>query len=338
MRRSNAASRSWELIGKSFPSISLISLILLGILIYRGSRLTIEEILPSQGRLLRQFLIPRPIGSKAHQRVQNIITNHFRQLGWIIELDSFVKDDTLIGPVKFTNIIATSSKSSAESKIVLACHYDSKRLIQTANGEIVMDEFIGATDSAWSCAFLLHLASDLNHHFLHKKSKSAVQIIFFDGEEPLGLEWTDRDSIYGSRHLAELWSEQNPQALKSIKMFVLLDLLGAAGLQLANFFPQTLYVVEELVRIEGRLRQQNRLKTGRALFRADTPLLGFQNGQFVIGDDHVPFAEKGIPIVHLIPWQFPAVWHTMEDNADILDPSTCHDLALILKTFIITAI
>ena len=30
-------------------------------------------------------------------------------------------------------------------------------------------------------------------------------MVFFDGEEAF-KEWTESDSLYGSRHLAELWS------------------------------------------------------------------------------------------------------------------------------------
>jgi len=32
---------------------------------------------------------------------------------------------------------------------------------------------------------------------------TSLQLIFFDGEEAF-VEWTDTDSLYGSRHLAEL--------------------------------------------------------------------------------------------------------------------------------------
>jgi len=34
-----------------------------------------------------------------------------------------------------------------------------------------------------------------------------LQLIFFDGEEAFG-EWSDDDSLYGSRHLAELMDNQ----------------------------------------------------------------------------------------------------------------------------------
>lgn len=30
-----------------------------------------------------------------------------------------------------------------------------------------------------------------------------------------------------------------------------------------------------------------------------------------IEDDHLPFLEKGVPVVHLITMPFPRVWHTL---------------------------
>ena len=32
-----------------------------------------------------------------------------------------------------------------------------------------------------------------------------LQMVFFDGQEAF-VQWSDNDSLYGSRHLAELWS------------------------------------------------------------------------------------------------------------------------------------
>jgi glutaminyl-peptide cyclotransferase len=51
------------------------------------------------------------------------------------------------GQVEFTNIVATLDPT-ATRRLVLACHYDSKKI----------PNFIGATDSAVPCAILLELA------------------------------------------------------------------------------------------------------------------------------------------------------------------------------------
>ncbi|KAI8788113.1 glutaminyl-peptide cyclotransferase protein, partial [Biomphalaria glabrata] len=39
-----------------------------------------------------------------------------------------------------------------------------------------------------------------------------LQLLFFDGEEAF-IRWSDDDSLYGSRHLAELWERTPRQKL-----------------------------------------------------------------------------------------------------------------------------
>ncbi len=60
-----------------------------------------------------------------------------------------------------------------------------------------------------------------------------LQFIFFDGEEAFKT-WTDTDSIYGARHLAESlhnttysYNGIEGKQIERIDILVLLDLLGA---------------------------------------------------------------------------------------------------------------
>lgn len=86
---------------------------------------------------------------------------------WNIEFDTFdaitpVKEKNYVaflskvcfeiqdGQVEFTNIVATLDPT-ATRRLVLACHYDSKKI----------PGFIGATDSAVPCAILLDVAISL---------------------------------------------------------------------------------------------------------------------------------------------------------------------------------
>lgn len=62
--------------------------------------------------------------------------------------------------MEFSNIIATLNPS-APRRLVLACHYDSKKL----------PNFIGAIDSAVSCAILLDLAERLQRQLAEHKGK-----------------------------------------------------------------------------------------------------------------------------------------------------------------------
>jgi glutaminyl-peptide cyclotransferase len=56
-------------------------------------------------------------------------------------------------------------------------------------------------DSAVSCAILLDLASSLKQQNIKEKKRiPTLQLIFFDGEEPV-RDWSITDSLYGSRYI-----------------------------------------------------------------------------------------------------------------------------------------
>ena len=67
---------------------------------------------------------------------------------------------------------------------------------------------------------------------LLRESDVKLQIVFFDGEEAF-VSWTDTDSLYGSRHLANIWRDE----IDDIDLFILLDLIGAPGMTIQNHCP-----------------------------------------------------------------------------------------------------
>lgn len=314
--------------------------VLIGMFILRGILAVepssqFERVIPPNGSLLREFSVPRSPGSKNHQGLQLYIERHFRSLGWHFDTDQF-EGATPIGKVRFTNLIATANPT-AQNRIIMAAHYESKMLIMDDDG-VEVKGFVGATDSAWSCALLMELASAIPM----TNTNITLQMIFFDGEEAI-REWNSRDSLYGSKHLAALWSSSSlwPSnsippyyRIESIKYMILLDLLGAANPKLYSYYPSTRPIFMRLAKVEERLRREGILKTTRAMFITYRTIRGEINGQFIIEDDHVPFYRLGVPVVHLIPNPYPAVWHQIDDTVEALDPPTCHDLALIIYTFL----
>ena len=61
--------------------------------------------------------------------------------------------------------------------------------------------------------------------------------MFFDGEEAF-KDWTDTDSIYGSRYYAKFLKQNFKQeSFDKIDLFVLLDLLGGDSSAFPNYFP-----------------------------------------------------------------------------------------------------
>jgi glutaminyl-peptide cyclotransferase len=207
--------------------------------------------------LLEKFLIPRPIGSKNHLVIENLILKHCRKYDYILLQDAF-EEETVIGRQRFTNLIALNTLS-AKKYLLFAAHYDSKRM-HPWQGPPDEETFIGATDSAASCVLLLDLMRNLKKAYeepnlsLAKSEEKHPQslglmFVFFDGEESFH-DWSSTDSLYGSRHLATIYARQQsilkdfPFSLlnvpknraipartcafqpDSIRLFILLDLLG----------------------------------------------------------------------------------------------------------------
>lgn len=145
-----------------------------------------------------------------------------------------------------------------------------------------------------------------------------------------------------SRALAEAWegTRYEPGSsfstpLEAISLFVLLDLLGAAEPNIPSYFPKTHWAYQNLAKVEARLRELGVLETKpRMPFLAESEKEGVQFFRGFVADDHVPFMRRGVDILHVIPTPFPAVWHTMDDDAAHLDVTTIRDWARIMTAFV----
>ncbi|XP_026769661.3 glutaminyl-peptide cyclotransferase-like a [Pangasianodon hypophthalmus] len=286
---------------------------------------------------LRPMLIERVPGTTGSKAVLQHIVSQLRSLsaGWTVEKDSF-QASTPKGPVTFSNVLAVLDPS-APRRLLLACHHDSKILPRDPRDP--QQVFIGASDSAVPCAMLLELASALDTQLRAlKQQRPAVtlQLVFFDGEEAFE-EWTDTDSLYGSRHLAELMAQTahppgstHTTQLQAVDLFVLLDLLGAAEPLIVNHFDNTARWFDRLIAAERRLHRQGLLSSHRSeqnYFRKDVYLGPVQ-------DDHVPFLLRGVPVLHLISTPFPPFWHTLQDTEENMHRPTVENLTKILAIFL----
>jgi glutaminyl-peptide cyclotransferase len=300
---------------------------------------------------LKPILIPRVSDTPGNTLVRLFIGDELRKLGFTVDQDAF-QENTPLGSKNFTNIWGTRHPA-APRRLVLACHFDSK---------ISPTDFLGATDSAAPCAILLEIAATLKSSLdaITGTPSVTLQLIFFDGEEAF-KSWSSTDSIYGSRHLAKKWSQQfittnnaaNTQSngaatssvslLESIDLFVLLDLLGAPSPNIINLNSNTQAEFDRLVNIETVLRKQtstwsspstsgttSSLPASPYFSTATDP--GYNSRS--ISDDHVPFLDRGVKVVHVIPVPFPKVWHTMEDNLSALDANVMINFAKIFSCFV----
>lgn len=123
---------------------------------------------------------------------------------------------------------------------------------------------------------------------------------------------------------------RNP--LDQISMFVLLDLLGAANPNVPSYIQTTHWAYRNMATIEDRMRKLGLLESAsKRPFLPDADKNVFRPPS--IGDDHVPFMARGVPILHLITSPFPDQWHKMEDDGAHLDMPTVRDWAKIVTAF-----
>ncbi|XP_063234275.1 glutaminyl-peptide cyclotransferase-like [Bacillus rossius redtenbacheri] len=283
--------------------------------------------------VLSNILVPRVVGTPAHERVKDFIVGNLESLGWSVELDSFVDKVPVFGSLRFTNVVAKLNPN-ARRFVVLACHYDSKYFKDAT--------FVGATDSAVPCAMLLNLAYVMKNQLDSVKNNDSLSLalVFFDGEEAF-KHWSATDSIYGARHLAQTWEDTPYPAatrdgtnhLHRIDLFMLLDLLGAPDPKFYNYFPDTVNWYKTLIEIEDKLsehRQFQRYSYGRPAQRYFQRKSKFGG----IEDDHIPFLQRNVPVLHVITYPFPSVWHTPKDDRSIVDVATCENLNKILRVFV----
>jgi glutaminyl-peptide cyclotransferase len=286
--------------------------------------------------ILRPFFKVRVPDTDGNQQVQQHIKTEMTSLGWRVDVDQFT-DDTPLGRKTFCNIVAVQNPSSAR-RLTLACHFDSKYFENF--------EFIGATDSAVPCAMLIDIARLLNSAFETSKLKdTSLQLLFFDGEEAF-VDWTETDSLYGARHLAAkmknelvlLGNGSTVTQLGMMDVFILLDLIGAQTTSFRNWFSQTEKYYERLQKIEMRLAKEGLLEPANVFqsMRSNKYFTGTQaskdsNG---IADDHIPFLREKVPVVHLISYPFPTVWHTSADNELALHYPTINNIGKILRVFV----
>ncbi|XP_055036611.1 glutaminyl-peptide cyclotransferase [Misgurnus anguillicaudatus] len=295
----------------------------------------------SWGRLryahLKPILNDRQPGSRGSRAARKHIFSKLDVLsaGWSVDVDTFISV-TPRGPVSFSNVLAVLDPR-APRRLLLACHYDSKSIPKDPSDP--QKVFVGASDSAVPCAMMLELVTALDPHLKkHKQMRSRVtlQLVFFDGEEAFE-DWTPTDSLYGSRHLAEQMSRiphppgsEHTTLLNAVDLFVLLDLIGAPDPMFVNHFENTSRWFDRLIAAEKRLHSLGLLSSHpneQSYFRKDVNM-------GLVEDDHVPFLQRGVPVLHMIATPFPSFMHTMEDTVDKINSHTVENLTKILVVFL----
>jgi len=123
-------------------------------------------------------------------------------------------------------------------------------------------------------------------------------------------------------------------------MLLVLDLLGSPNPSVSSHYLTTHWAYVNLANLELRMRVQGLLESTpqKAFFPDGRRQRTWFSEQTVLGpaveDDHLPFMERGVPVLPLIPAQKPAVWQTPEDDGNHLDLAVVRDWARIVTAFV----
>lgn len=242
----------------------------------------------------------RYIGSPGHAAAEAFIKAHFAPE---VAKGNFIDDRftarTPIGPLTMHNLIV-KFPGKKDGIIVLASHYETNYWLKDIH-------FIGANDGACTTALLIALGQ---YYREHPPQGYSIWLLFTDGEESINKEWTDSDSLYGTRHVAAKWSGDG--TLGHIKAFLLADMIGWKDMNIDKETNSTPWLLDLLA------------KAGRDT--GDSKYL-FKDSQ-AVDDDHIPFMQRGVPVLDVIDYKYgtaddpEAYHHTDQDTMDKLSATS----------------
>ena len=210
------------------------------------------------------------------------------------------------------NLWTTFPAQSATKRLLLAAHWDSRpRADQDANNpeQIVP----GANDGASGVAVLLEIARLL----AQRSAPVTVDIVFFDLEDMGHID--GRDFALGSAAFVQKNPFYKPDS------GILLDMVCDKNLRI----PRELYSQ----RYAGVLQNQ----IWDIADKLDAPGFVDQPGG-AVNDDHLPFLKKGIPMIDLIHYPFPAYWHTAADTPDKCSAQSLQQVGDVVVHYIYHAV
>lgn len=272
-------------------------------------------------RLTEQFLAVAPhrwVGSPGHAKAEQFIRDHFKPEAakGHFEADTFGAN-TPIGLYTMTNFIV-KYPGKKDGIIVIASHYETNYPLRDIN-------FVGANDGACTTALLIELGDYLR---AHPPQGYSVWLVFDDGEEAIANppynanQWSDSNSLYGTRHLAAKWSQDG--TIGKIKAFMVADMIGAKGLNINhddNSTPWLLDLLKTAAKNTGH---------SSSIFKNET----------AVDDDHIPFRQRGVPVLDLVDIDYGPPTEQRPEGSyhhtalDTLDKVSAHSLQVSGDIFI----
>jgi Peptidase family M28 len=212
---------------------------------------------------------PRPAGSPTLRKLAERLRRELPNGGF----------EAVPGHPRLRNIVGRLP--GAEPAIVIAAHYDTKRL----------PGFVGANDGAAGTAAVVELSRALER-IERPADAPELRFVLFDGEEatddsrPFAETGLRGSTPYAKRHAREIGA------------LILLDFIAAGDLSIVR-------EASSDRELWGRLREAARTVRADAAFPAGS-------GAAIV-DDHTPFLQRGVAAIDLIQWPYEC-WHRRCDD------------------------
>ncbi len=247
---------------------------------------------------------PRTPGSEAHDAFVSWACGILKDAGWETEAE----EKTYRGKT-VRNIIAERPAGTAGGKrILIGAHYDSRINADQESTELKWTACPGAEDGASGVAILLALAQTLP-----ELSDKNILLVFFDAEDQGGIMgWPDW--CLGSQLLAQEYAAAGSLPDEVI----ILDMVGDRDLNIYREQNSDPKLTDTLFSIAAELGLANQF---------------INEEKYRMTDDHVPFAELGVPAVDLIDFDYP-YWHTVSDTADKLSEESLNAVYRVIYTYL----
>ena len=240
-------------------------------------------------------IAPRGNGSAGTEKCIKFLTDEINKFSLPVTVDKW-REITPNGEIEFANIM-TEIKGQSNDFILIASHYDTKKLIS-------VPDFAGANDGGSSNGVLLAIMKAITEQ--KERPPLTLKFVFFDGEECF-LNYTDNDGLFGSRHLAEKWDADG--TLKKCKAVIVLDMIGDKDLNITIPSGADKKLTSTLIKIAKKQKKSQ----------------FFSRHKSDVIDDHTPFQKRDIPTIDIIDFEFGKnnrYWHTSADTIDKISPTS----------------
>ncbi|WP_186753743.1 M28 family peptidase [Echinicola salinicaeni] len=256
---------------------------------------------------------PRVPNTEEHKKAGAWLQQKMASFGLEVSAQEFIAEAYDGKKLELNNIIA-SYRPEAKKRILLAAHWDTRR-VADKDTERINEPIDGANDGGSGVGVLLEIARVISTDSL--KPEVGIDFIFFDGEDdgkPESSKGGTDDAKWwclGSQY----WAKNPHERGYSAYYGILLDMVGAKG---ARFYKEGV----SLQYAKGILDKvwSNAHQIGHSDF--------FQmRGSHAITDDHIPVNEVArIPMIDIIDYSpdfgFGRYHHKHSDNMDVIDKRT----------------